>query len=119
MAASSAWNAASNSSCRRSRRNTKSLARLIRRSTACSAGDGATGGCQGWGRIAVLLPLGSHRSGSTPHRTHPVNHYLTGVLAQAMRFYEQRERGLGAEFLDAIEGAFARIQASPMVGDKS
>ena len=39
--------------CRCSRRNTNSLARRTRRTTACSGGERASAGCQGRGRMIV------------------------------------------------------------------
>jgi len=42
--ASSAWNSPSNSSCRYQRKNTNSFARRTALITACSAGEGSTGG---------------------------------------------------------------------------
>src|SRR5436305_4495322 len=61
----------------------KSLARLICRTIVCSAGDGSTGGCQGGGRIAVVLSHGRwtfSRANRSP-LVKPLLDYLTGVLA--------------------------------------
>src|SRR5215210_8646173 len=83
MAASSSWKAASKSTCRCWRKKTKSLARLMRCRTACSAADGSIGGCQGWGRIALLLPARLPQGGAHHRATIPVNDYLTGALETA------------------------------------
>jgi hypothetical protein len=51
--ASSAWNCSSNSSCRRSRKNTNNFARRTALITACSAGDGSAGGRHTTGRTTL------------------------------------------------------------------
>jgi plasmid stabilization system protein ParE len=36
-------------------------------------------------------------------------------MSEAYRWYEERRTGLGEEFLEALEQAFSRIQANPLL----
>jgi plasmid stabilization system protein ParE len=46
-------------------------------------------------------------------RTLEVRKPAQADITDAVRWYEQQDKGLGAEFLRALEACFARIQRSP------